>query len=469
MKVVFISLAPPKGINEYPPTGLLSLAAMTKMKGHDVSLYDAGDRKNRGYFSCEELITMSPDIAAFTTYTCRMRDIYSAIRELKKNLPGCIVVAGGPHASALPEETMKECRQIDYVVRGEGEITFCELLDAVNERKHDGMSSINGLVYRDEQDKVCINSNRPLMPDLDSLPLPAYDLVAWVNYIGEPIFKQKSAAVYSSRGCPFGCEYCQQAIFGRSYRRRSPKSMVEELQVLKEVYGIRAFYFFEDLFAVDEKWLTGFYSEMRQRDIGLPWACLGRVNNSTRGMFRSMRENNCIAVYLGVESGSQEVLDSIGKKTRLEDIEKRFIEAREEGLVVGAYYMIGNRSDTFSSIDKTIKFAGKINAHINYFSICVPFPGTKIYPLVNLEDKSDWTRFEELSANPLSVCGIAPGDLVKLRRNAVRKTMGSLKYLFYNVFADKTPFHIRIYCFKTWVAARFPGLPVLARRFGILR
>ncbi|MDD5439941.1 MAG: radical SAM protein [Candidatus Omnitrophica bacterium] len=465
MKILLISCAPPQGVNEFPSTGLLYLASVGRSRGHEVRYYDIGDRKNRGRFDPAVVLSFDPDIIGINAYTARMHDIAGLIRRIKAMNSSILTVVGGAHVSACGRETMEGEPSIDIAVDGEGEGTFGELLDRISGSSKKNFADIDGLIYR-KDGTVVQNKPRELVTDLDSLPLPAYDLVDWQAYRGESLFRERNAAVYSSRGCPYRCIYCQQSIFGRTYRRRTPSSFVAEMKLLQEKYGIRAFYFFEDLFAVDKNWLDRFYVERKRQNVNGPWACLGRVDSLDERMLKDMRANGCRAVYMGVESGSQAILEDIGKNISIDRVVSAFSGARRAGLITGAYFMIGHRLDTKQTIDATIRLAERLRAPIVFFSLCVPFPGTGLYQYVPLDARYAWERYDENADNPVSVSMFAPSELVFAQRRAMLKTVGSLRYLCDNVLLCANSIFVRWLFFKRWLAARFPRLLVSSRTCG---
>jgi radical SAM superfamily enzyme YgiQ (UPF0313 family) len=359
-----------------PPLGLLYLAASLQSRGFEVRVIDLDLEREKAQAAriaeiCREF---SPNLVGISGLTPQMDNLYALARGIKSALPSVPLVCGGAHASALPEQTMKECPQLDAVVTGEGELSFASVAEGKE------FSEIPGAWFR-EGGKIVRGLPQAVLHDLDSIPLPARELIDLGRYEGWSPFKQRpSTHIIASRGCPFNCVYCsEKAVFGFGHRRRSPKKVVDEIQMLIEKYGIREIAFYDDLFTANKQWVMDICNEILSRKLKFSWKALSRVDTVSQEMLDKMKEAGCWLVFFGYESGSQRILDNINKKIRLEQSLEATKMARKAGLKAFGFFMIGNKGDTPETIRETISFAHKVRPDFCQFSIVRPDPGSPLY------------------------------------------------------------------------------------------
>jgi anaerobic magnesium-protoporphyrin IX monomethyl ester cyclase len=354
-------------LNRIPPLGLAYIAAVLEDGGFTVKVCDL-----MGYGQIKDAaMEFKPDLIGMTSTTPQFA---SAIR-LKKMLAVTMakIVIGGSHATALPEEALKH---FDYAVLGEGEYTFLELAQKISTGK---WRDINGLAYRNGA-KTIINKPRKPIDDLDSLPLPARHLLPDLSrYAPTPASYKKlpQAHVMTSRGCPCSCGFCDNAIFGRSYRGRSTQNIMKEIDFLIREYGVQEVKFFDDNFTLEKERLYEICDEMKKRK--LAWCCLTRTNLVDKNMLKAMRQSGCWQVLFGLESGDPEILKSLGKGTTIEENFRAVRWAQEVGLNIRADFLIGTPLETRESIRKTVRFAKKLNVDFAHFNKFTPYPGTRLY------------------------------------------------------------------------------------------
>jgi radical SAM superfamily enzyme YgiQ (UPF0313 family) len=237
-----------------------------------------------------------------------------------------------------------------------------------------------------------------LIEDLDRLPFPAWDLFPLERYgsiAGKSTF---CLPIMSSRGCPFDCIFCYKGVFGRHYRVRSPRSVIEELRYLIDTFKIREFVILDDNFALDEARAVQICDGIIQNGINIPWRLSNSVavKSSSSRLFLKLKEAGCYQVSIGVESGNQGVLDRIQKGIRLDQIENTFRLAKGAGLETVAFFMIGNLSENEQTMDETIRFAVKLDPDFAQFTIATPYPGTRMYDMVKKEGRllsDNWEDF----------------------------------------------------------------------------
>lgn len=447
MKILFISLG---GVspNAAPPLGILYLASMAQAKGCTVKFYDASFTHNNTRELLEYLNQLKagegfvPDICGFTLFTINILDTFKFIKCIKRKFPNCKIIIGGPHATALPKRTMQECAQIDYLVYGEGEITFIELLDAIEGRR--SLQTIPGIYYR-LKEEIINTPPRKYIEDLDSIPFPAFDLLPkdypYKNYdalnVGE-----YGAPIITSRGCPFECTFCFKAVFGTRYRRRSPKNVVAEMKHLIENFGINNIFFEDDFFAVDRSWLEDFYQGLNKNRIKVPWRCQGHVNTLSKKDYIRMKENGGYHITFGVEAGNDEVLKDIKKSITGRQVIKTFNDVKKSGLMVMGNFIFGHRKDTYLTINETLRLAKKVNPDTVTFLALAPIPGSQVYSYVPEDLKYAWDKHGSYiignsSKLSISICEIKAEDLYSFVKRSYIEFYGRLKYLWENILLPR--------------------------------
>jgi len=431
------------------------MASVLRERGYsDIHFYDAAAADASLDGALKLARSLRPEVVGLSLYTVWVRKQYRFAARLKEELPQTTIVAGGPHATALPERTLAECRELDAVVIGEGELTFPEIIEALEAGK--SLQEVRGLAIR-RDGGVMKTPERELISDLDSLPFPALDL-AWSNgqrygRRGGEVGK-RPGVIISSRGCPGRCTFCYRGTFGETYRQRSPGHVVNEMKWQTEKFGVDEIQFVDDLFLSNKKFVQGFLSELGREHVRLPWRCLTRVRNVGGALLTDLKAHGCYLVEFGVESGDDEVLNRIKKDITTEQVERAFRSARKAGLLTTGFFIIGHPGETRETARKTVDFARKLLPDFPSFSMLLPFPGSEVYSLVPEGIKYAWDRYNpytDPSRPPISVCGLTPADIQELAFRAPYEVLGSVRYLVKNIlFRRKIPFGTRVYLMRRW-------------------
>jgi len=454
MKILFIN---PSGgyYHEYPPLGILYVASYARGNGYSVSFFDQGAFPCGEYHRLLDTVdAFRPEIFAFSLYTTNLNHTYSVIKLLKDRYPAVTLVAGGPHATALPQRTLAECPELDFIIYGEGERTMVEL--AVALEKGLGLDGVDGIYYR-SRDNIVNTKPRQLIEDLNTLPFPAYELSKSFSYQLDPVKKGKRVAtLMSSRGCPHHCAFCSKAVFGNTYRRRSPRNVVAEMLYQKSQLNADEVYFMDDLFASDKEWLKGFYNELEKNNIDMPWKCLARVRGLDCDDYLKMKNHGCYVIQFGVESGSDAVLKGINKGISRADCLRAFKEARQAGLNTYGFFIFGHRQDNVLTIKETLEFAKLLNPDFVAFFTLVPFPGTDAYEFIEEKLKFAWERIRYVWVGPrkylpISICSVDSQDLVRFEADAGFEFYGRLRYLWENVILSRTGIAMKWLKFKYFI------------------
>lgn len=388
MKVLLI------GVNEGAPLGLAYIAAYLKKHGKEVILIDAASLCMTPEALNEQIRKIKPDILGATLFTFSLAQGFSIFEMAKKTNSSIITVAGGPHPTALPGDTVKN-KYVDIVVHGEGEVTMNVLVDHLAGGRD--YRQIDGIAFMDGETAV-VNKPREMIRDLDTLPFPDLEDLPIEKY-GHPVLNRKNiVTIMASRGCPYQCIFCAVAnMWGRQVRKRSPGSVVDEMEMLYHSYGARSIRFMDSIFTLDEQWVIETCSLMKQRSIDIEWACSARADSLNEQVLRIMKQAKCKHIAIGVESGDSEMLKRMGKKETLEQIRQAFRQAKQAGILTDATFIIGLPGETKETIKRTTEFARELNPYQVAYSYAVPYPGTELYRIAKEEGKLDNLKWEQFS------------------------------------------------------------------------
>jgi len=387
LHVTLVNPPYPKGAHQHPPftpLGLGYLAAVLEKNGYEVDVIDCQALNISFEEAKSELSKRKPDIVGMTSTTLTYKSALRIIRTAKEVCPNCLTLLGGVHVTFWDEEALQECPQLDVVVRKEGENTLLELVQKLEAGKSFG--DVLGITYR-KNGKTVKNPDRPYIEDLDSLPFPAHHL--WpldrLRKYGNIMFP-----LMTSRGCVFWCEFCSAVrMFGRRFRMRSPKNVVDELEYLHNTFGADTFTFYDDAFTVDQSRVEEICREIHNRKLKITWDCGTRVDMVTKDLLQKMKEAGCIAVWFGVEAGSQRIIDAMGKGFTANKTRKAFKAAKEVGLITIASVVFGFPGETRESALETIKLVEEIDPDDIGYYIATPYPGT---PMADYVKKMGWLR-----------------------------------------------------------------------------
>ncbi len=405
------------------PLGLAYLAATAEKLGHKIKIIDAMIMEYSFEDIIKEITIFDPDVIGATSWTQNINSTLGIIREAKTRNPNLISVIGGPHASLMAKDILKENKFVDIVVRGEGERTFSEVLEKIE--KNQDYSSIKGISYRDN--KIIIeNDDREKIKDLDDLPLPAYHLLPMDKYtVKYRLFDyervgnlgDKYCAISTCRGCPYNCVFCSsRALWGKKWRARSAENVIDEIKFLKEKYKIKVIDFMDDTVTINKKRILKICELIKKEKLDIFWTAGTRVDLFDKEIARAFRKADCSLARLAPESGNQESLDYLQKNFTLDDVKGAIKIAKESKLDTSGNFIIGVPGENRKMINKTISFAKKLNLTHTTFSILDPLPGTKIYEIAkqnNLLLTDDWSKYTPMKS-VLKLKNLKPKELERL-------------------------------------------------------
>lgn len=395
---------PPVKIYDYeirnyaPPLGLAYLAASIE-HDYDVKILDCvitgrehkeGDMLRLG-LKDDEIARIikeyNPDLVGISClYSNQVPITYSIAAMIKKFNKNIIVIVGGAHASALPEEVLLQSRRkIDYVVIGEGERTFSILLDKLN--KSNKKISLDGLAYFYKNKVVC-KPKKKYIEDLDNLPYPARHLLDMEKYFekrtghGFEQIGKRATSMVTSRGCPFDCKFCSiHNVWGYKYRTRSAKSVVDEIEFLVKKYSVDEISFEDDNLTLNHKRIEDICDEIIRRDIKIKWTTPNGVyiHSLDESLLKKMKKSGCYKLCFGIENGDAEILKYMNKKVDLEKAKAIIKTCNAIGIWTHGFFIIGTPPETKASLNNTLKFAISSQLDFASFLIAMPYPGTGLY------------------------------------------------------------------------------------------
>jgi len=286
---------------------------------------------------------------------------------------------------------MEECKYIDIIVKGEGEETTRELIE--NIEKGTSLNGVKGITFR-EKNEIIDTEPRPFIKNIDDIPFPSRDLLPMHLYKFNGV---KYTTMLTSRGCPFKCSFCSSSrLFGGYWRGRSPENVLEEMKTVYEEYGIRNIEFMDDTFTLNQERAEKICDEIIKQGWDISWGASSRVDTLSKRLVEKMKKAGCWIIFLGIESGSQKILDAIGKRITLEQVKKAVKILKDAGIQVLGSFIIGFLQDTTETIKETIKFAKSLNLNYAEFSILTPYPGTPIFDYAKKHGMlltEDWSKY----------------------------------------------------------------------------
>lgn len=391
MKVLLVNPPRPTPFPSFP-VGLAYLAALLREHNVLVSCIDAEAERMDFSTLKKEIAKRKPDIVGVTASTPiyhQALKVAEAVKEVNLDIK---MVIGGTHVSVMSEETLRESPHIDFVVHGEGEYAFLELIRALE--RNDDLSRVRGITYRIGK-KTVGTSAMPFIQNLDELPLPAWDCFRMDLY---PDIK-----VVSGRGCPYDCTFCiTSQTFGKTPRMRNPKKIVDELELIVEKYPSKKVTFWEPNFTYDLQRARMICREILKRNIQVRWDCVTRVDLVNKKILETLRKAGCESMFFGVESGEQVLLNKMRKGTTIAQIRRAFKWTKEAGINAIASFILGYPGETRETIKRTANFAKELEPTSVIFSLAVPYPGTDFFlmakrkKLINTFDWSKYTRMVPL-------------------------------------------------------------------------
>ncbi|MFQ6020442.1 MAG: B12-binding domain-containing radical SAM protein [Candidatus Aenigmatarchaeota archaeon] len=378
-------------VSVFPPLNLAYIASFLRERGIDISLIDA-NALDLSWNDVEDSIRkFKPDVIIFKSSPPTMIWDCNTAKIAKKINKKIITILDDSHiAPVFPEKTLKKFPYIDLLIRGESEKTSFQLIKTIKGKRN--FNKVTGISFR-KGNKIVNTKPTPPIKNLDDLPIPAFDLLPINKYFSITFSKRKPfMTIITSRGCPFRCDFCivgGSTVWrgsGNGWFQRSAKSILDEIEHLVKNYKIKDIYFFDETFTVDKKRVLEICKGIKKRNIKINWSCNSRVDSvQDEKMLKTMAEAGCWNLLFGVESGSQEILDSCNKRINISQIKKTFEITKKYGIYASSSFMVGLPGETKETIRKTLKLALELNPDFSQFVITTPYPGTILYEKVKKE------------------------------------------------------------------------------------
>ena len=443
----------------FPPLGLAYIAAAVRQRGYEVQILDAlalGINRVEEHNSIvrfglsdkeisEYIKQYEPHVVGISChFTAHALDVNRTAAIAKQTNPQILTIVGGAHACSLPAELLKD-KNIDIVVKGEGENTFLDILDSL--ARNTQPQNIPGTIVKKDGD-IIRNPERELIGDLDSIPFPARELLPmesyfnWKSGVDNYDMRHPNTAMVTSRGCPMKCVFCSiHSIWGQhTWRARSAVNVVDEMELLHTKYGVREIQFVDDNLTLDKKRIIQICNEIIKRKLNVKWTTPNGVAISTldEELLRVMKKSGCYRLSFGIESGSLETQEFIGKKIQLDRTKELIRYSNKLGLWTIGFFIIGFPYETKESIEQTVQYA--VNSDLDYatFYLPMPFPGTRLSSILEKEGFLNDIKDEEDYSFSLSATRgcrtkyFSPVQLQQVKDSAYQSFMNSVLKKFMN-------------------------------------
>ncbi len=367
--------------NLMPPLGLLSIIAFLEERGITAEIIDCYATPMAADDLIAEIIRRSPDLVGFSCTTSSFTEGYGFAALLKERAPRIVTVFGGAHACSVGVGLLDDFPAIDYLIIGEGEVSFHELVasDCRN------VAAIPGIGYRREG-KGTLSAVRELITDLDTLPFPAYHrLPHFPRRYSLPLFSfptTPNTSIISSRGCPYSCSYCDRSVFARGFRFNSPEYIIEHMKMLHRDYGIRHVFFYDDLFTADRSRIARFCRLKEQARLPVTYNCIARLEHLDAELVTLLKRSGCWQVNFGIESGDPAILKQHRKFYALDEVGKKLGMVRASGMRVKGLFMVGLPGEDAAAIRRTINYALSLPLDEINVTKFTPFPGAPVYKTI---------------------------------------------------------------------------------------
>lgn len=383
MKIIFVNpwtkslFGDEKQASGYPHLGLAYLIAVCKRDGYkDIKIFDQSIEKDNEILF-RMITTYKPDLIAITSYSYCYSYAQDLIENIKVRFPLITIIAGGPHISATKGHIL-ETTKVDFAMKGESEESFIDFLKEM-EKNGENYGQVKNLIWRSKK-HIIENESGLFIKNLDLIPFPDYEAFKIEEY---SCYKEHLVPIITSRGCPYGCNYCSIRLsMGRNFRARSPHNIVAEMKHWKDRLGINRYEVNDDCFAFDLKRAEKICDAIIEAKLGISYDIYNgiRADNVTEDLLNKMKQSGCMFISYGCESGNQEIVNnSIGKNLDLNKVIEAVNLTNKAGIKNSVNFIIGHPNETYYTAMQTLKFAKSLNTDfVNIYNL-IPYPGTKLF------------------------------------------------------------------------------------------
>ena len=366
-------------LKPYAPLGILYLCSHLRRQGFDVDVFDTTFSSREALFL--HLRSEAPSVLGIYANLMTRKNVVEVLKVAKE--AGWQTIVGGPEPGAYALEYLQA--GADCVVFGEGELTVEELLRAFRAKGHRGPNDfyleICGIAYLDADGIMRETAQRAQISDLDSQPWPARGAIDIHRYVKtwRDAHGKGSVNFITARGCPYKCRWCSHQVFGQTHRRRNPLMVVDEVEWLLETYQPDMIWVSDDVFTINHAWLRSYAAEMRTRGLRIPFECISRADRLNPEMLDLLAELGCFRIWIGSESGSQRILDSMDRGVKIEQVQQAVAMSRARGIESGMFLMWGYEGEELEDIEATIQHVSKTQPDIFFTTVSYPIKGTPYY------------------------------------------------------------------------------------------
>lgn len=359
-----------------PPYSLLQIASLLRKNGHIVDLIDANG-EDIDYPIFEKMLSERDYEVVIFRFTPTTFDLDMKVAKISKKYTDATTIGICWTLGSFEGAVMDEAKDLDIYLKHEYEVVAPDLVDKLSNGGN--LSDVAGIAYRNNGD-VIINKSAQPINNYDDIPLPAYDLLNSFNlYYENAKHGQPFTIMYTSKGCPYSCIYCTMA--NTKWKARSAESVIGELRYLKENYNINTIMFFDETFTIDRKRVEKITQTIVDEKLNIKWYCNSRVDLIDKDILNKMKLAGCRAVCLGIESGSQTILDGMNKKASVEKAAEAIKMVKDAGIKVNCSFIFGLPGETRDTVNETIKFVKQTLPTGAQFNVVAPYPGTKLYEI----------------------------------------------------------------------------------------
>ncbi len=409
----------------WPPISLATIASLLEINGYECRIRDCIVEKICLTDLLKEAREFHPELIILNTATGSIKADLDAANQLHKTVSAAAIFVIGIHPTALPEDTLENCRGLDGVIRGEPEGVALGLANLI--RYHKDWRTAPGVSYK--EGLFCYHNPCPAELDLDQVPFPAWHLIK-PNLYRMPIVGKAFLMVGVSRGCPFSCQFCADATYyGKKLRTKSPAKIVRELDWVGTKFGIEDFLFWAESSTLNPQWTMSVCDAIISSGLKVRFVVNSRPDQVNLELLKKLKQAGCWMIGYGLESGSDRMLKLMGKNIRLDDNRNAVKWAKEAGLAVTGHFVLGFPGETKESATETIRFSLDQPIDFAQFYCAVPFPGSKLYELAKANNwiiNADWSKFEQ-NFCVITTPELTAAELGKIRMEAYRKFYYSFK------------------------------------------